>query len=155
MNKAETSEETTRRIVVEYDLPHAPAKVWRALTEPGLLAAWLMPNDMRAEVGHHFTFRTQPMPGFDGVVECDVLIVEPQRRLRYSWRGGAKPADGVGYALNTVVTWTLTPTPGGGTGLRLDHEGFTLSNDFPFQTMGKGWRGHVGASLARVLNETA
>ena len=56
---------TKQSIVVDYDLAQSPAKVWRALTEPELVAAWLMPNDLRAEVGHRFTFRAQPMPGGD------------------------------------------------------------------------------------------
>src|SRR6266545_2244486 len=56
----------TRSISMEYDLPHPPAKVWRALTEPELLAAWLMNNDMRPRVGQSFTFKDKPMPWWDG-----------------------------------------------------------------------------------------
>src|SRR5579871_6631661 len=91
-----------KSISVEYDLPHPPAKVWRALTEPELLASWLMVNDIRPVVGHAFTFKAQPMPGWDGTVQCEVIEVEPERRLRYSWSGGAEDSR-----LESVVTWTL------------------------------------------------
>lgn len=78
----------TQSISQEYDLPHPPAKVWRALTEPELLAAWLMANDMRPTVGHSFTFKQQPMPWWDGIVHCEVLEIDLHKRLRYSWRSG-------------------------------------------------------------------
>ena len=68
-------------ILVDYDLPDTPENVWRALTDPRLLEAWLMPNDIQAEVGHQFTFRTQPVPGWDGIVHCEVLEVVPLKRL--------------------------------------------------------------------------
>src|SRR5216684_6808668 len=104
----------TRSISLEYDLPHPPAKVWRTLTEPALLAKWVMSNDIEPLVGHRFTFRAEPMPWWDGIVHCEVLEVEPHRRLRYSWRsGGSSPLD-------TVVTWTLAPTQSGGTRLALE-----------------------------------
>jgi len=140
-------------IVVEYELSHAPQKVWRALTDSKLLSAWLMENDLRAEVGHRFTFRAQPMPGWDGIVHCEVLEAEPHQRLRYSWRGGVNEAEGYGGRLDTVVSWTLTPTQSGGTLLRLEHSGFLPKNAFAFETMGKGWRGHVAQRMQQVLAE--
>ena len=102
----DTDRATKRTIVVDYTLAHPPEKVWRALTESDLLACWLMENDFRPEVGHRFTFRTQPMPafGFDGIVRCEVLAVDRPHRLRHSWVGGA---------LDTIVTWTLTPKGNG------------------------------------------
>ena len=142
---------TTQSIVVEYDLPRPPEKVWRALTEPALVAAWLMASDIRAVVGHRFTFRAQPMPGWDGVVQCEMLAVEPYQRLSYSWRGGSDELDGYGGRLDTVVTWTLTPTKSGGTLLRLEHSGFTARNAFAVENMGKGWRGKVGERIAQLL----
>jgi uncharacterized protein YndB with AHSA1/START domain len=138
-------------IVVEHEFPEPPEKVWRALTEPALLSAWLMPNDIRPVVGHRFTFRAQPIAGWDGVVYCEVLAVDPPRLLRYSWRGGSDELTGYGHTLDTVVTWTLTAMPAGGTHLRLEHEGFTPKDAFAFEAMGKGWRGLLAASIARVL----
>ena len=138
----------TQAITADYDLPHPPEKVWRALTERALLARWLMANDFVAEVGHAFTFRAQPMPGWDGIVQCEVIAVEPPVRLAYTWRGGSD--DGPGGRLDTIVTWTLTPTSGG-TRLHLEHAGFTAKNAFARENMGKGWRGHIGARLAEVI----
>ena len=79
----------TQSIEVDYELPQPPEKVWRTLTEPALLARWLMQNDIKPVVGHKFTFQAEPIPGqWDGRVDCEVLAVEPLRLLRYSWQGG-------------------------------------------------------------------
>jgi len=129
-------------ISLEYDLPHPPAKVWRALTEPELLAEWLMDNDMRPLVGQSFTFRSKPMPWWDGIVKCEVLEVELHKRLRYTWRGGP---------LDTVVTWTLTPTPSGGTRLTLEQSGFVPANASAIDGATDGWRRMVGERLGKVL----
>ena len=145
----------TQAIVADYDFPQSPAKVWRVLTEPDLLTAWLMPNDIRPVVGHRFTFRAQPVPGWDGVVHCEVLDAEPHRLLRYSWRGGSRDIQGYGHVLDTVVTWTLTPTAEGGTRLHLVHEGFTPADAFAYENMGNGWRSHLAARLTRILAELA
>jgi uncharacterized protein YndB with AHSA1/START domain len=136
-------------ISLEYDLPYPPAKVWRALTEPELVAAWLMDNDLRPVVGHSFTFRAEPQPWWDGIVNCEVLEMEQHKRLRYSWRSG--PASS---PLDTVVTWTLTPTPSGGTRLGLEHSGFVRANAPAFGGAKKGWQEKVermGEVLARTI----
>ena len=67
----------TRTLVVERVMPHPPEKVWRALTQTALLEDWLMKNDFKPTVGARFAFRTQPMPHWNGVVDCEVLAVEP------------------------------------------------------------------------------
>jgi uncharacterized protein YndB with AHSA1/START domain len=115
--------------------PHPPERIWRALTDPEILATWLMPSDIRAEVGHRFQFRTKPAPGFDGIVHCEVLVADPPRRLVYTWAGG--PAR----ERPTRVEWTLTPVPEG-TRLTLEHSGFSGLGGFFLRTMlGRGW-GH-------------
>src|ERR1700750_2147458 len=120
MNTATT--EDTRSIIVEYDIPHAPSKVWRALTDSKLVASWLMPNDLRPVVGARFTFQAAPIPGvWDGVCHCEVLDVQPNERLSYTWQGGSESAQNYGHRLDTVVTWTLSPSGSGGTRLRLVH----------------------------------
>ncbi len=154
MNAAAAAAKETQSIVVEYDLPDPPEKVWRALTEPALVAAWLMPNDIKPQVGHRFTFRAAPVPGWDGIVHCEVLAVEPNRRLRYSWRGGSDKLQNYGAALDTVATWTLTPTASGGTLLRLDHDGFPLES-FAFPKMEQGWRGKIAERITLVLADLA
>ena len=136
-----------RSIHVDEFLGHSPARVWRALTDPDRLARWLMPNDFRPVLGHRFTFRTDPVPGtdFDGIVECEVLALEPERLLTISWAGGAD--------VRTTVTWRLA-AEGHGTRLFLDHEGF--EPDDPGQQlarriMGGGWRSRMFPALAAVL----
>ena len=79
-------------IVVEYDLPFPPTKVWRTLTEPELLARWIMANDIRPVVGERFTFTAEPTPWWDGKVHCEVLEVAPLERISYSWRSGPESA---------------------------------------------------------------
>lgn len=128
-------------------LPHPPEKVWRALTDPAVLAAWLMPNDFAPRVGHRFTFRTDPVPsqGFDGVVQCQVLALDPPRLLRIGWSGGP--------GLDTTVTWRLV-AEGRGTRLLLAHEGFDEedpSQQAVRRILDGGWRGHLARRLEQAL----
>ncbi|MFI6512749.1 SRPBCC domain-containing protein [Streptosporangium sp. NPDC050855] len=127
-------------------LAHPPRKVWRALTDPDLLARWLMPGDFKPVVGHRFTFRTEPRPnrGFDGVVHCEVLDLEPERLMRISWCGGG---------LDTTVTWTLE-AEGRGTRLLLEHAGFDPDDPIQQSTyviLDGGWRSHVLSRMEKVL----
>ena len=139
-----------RDIVVEDVLPHSPEKVWRALTTSELIGRWLMPNDFKPVVGHRFTFKTQPMGGWDGIVHCEVLEVEPNRRLVYSWKGGSDDNPKYGSRLDSVVTWTLSPEKGG-TRLRLVHAGFrSPGNDFVYDAMKSGW-GHIMGRIAEII----
>ena len=108
--------ETPQDIVLDYELDEAPEKVWRALTRPELVAAWLGPNDIEAEVGRRFSL--EPTPGKP--VDCEVLEADPERRLSYLWR----EADERGGAVDSTVTFEVTPTPLGGSHLRLVHSGF-------------------------------
>lgn len=102
-------------IRIEKSYPHPVERVWRAISTRDGLEAWLMPNDFEARVGHRFTFRTDPAPGFDGIVDCEVLRLEERRLLSFSWRGG--PGD-------TVVTIELASTGNGGTTLTMEQSGF-------------------------------
>jgi len=137
------------QIVVEYAFPQTPAKVWRALTEPELLAGWLMPNDIAPVVGHRFNFRAQPMGDWNGVVDCEVLEVVPGQKLVYAWNGGSAKNESYGHKLETTVTWTLEAAASGGTVLKLVHHGFH-PDDFAFKMMGQGWNSK-GAAIERVL----
>ena len=134
-------------VEVDEFLPHPPERVWQALTDPALLARWLMPNDFKPVIGHVFTFRTEPVPqhGFDGVVHCTVLTLEPPRLMTFSWRSGV---------LDTVVRWSLVPE-GAGTRLLIMHDGFDDTD--PGQRMvmgilGGGWRGHLVRQLGTLLS---
>jgi uncharacterized protein YndB with AHSA1/START domain len=136
-------------IAVDQYLAHSPARVWAALTDSELLARWLMPNDFQPIVGHRFSFLTQPRPehGFDGIVHCQVLELQPERRLRLAWRGGT---------IETTVTWTLA-AEGRGTRLLLEHTGFDPDDPTHQRIaaiLSQGWRSHVLRALADLLAAT-
>lgn len=138
MNPADqTARGQSESIVMEFDLPHAPEKVWRALTDPVLLAQWLLPvADLKLETGAAFTFQAPPQPGWDGVVNCRLREVEARRKLSYTWVVGE---------IDTIVTFTLTPTSGGaGTRLSLVHSGFKPEQKQAFGGARYGWRMMVG-----------
>jgi uncharacterized protein YndB with AHSA1/START domain len=140
------------QIVVEYALPESPARVWRALTEPELLELWLMKNDIAPVAGHKFNFRSQPMGDWNGIVDCEVLEVIPERKLVYTWNGGSARNEDYGHKLETTVTWTLEPS-GAGTLLTLVHHGFH-PDDFAFKMLGQGWK-NKGAAIERALGGIA
>ena len=126
-----TERSQTESISFEFDLPHSPEKVWRALTEPALLAEWLLPVfDLKLERGAAFTFKTQPVAGWDGVVQCRIAELETHRKLSYDWDVGD---------MDTVVTFTLTPTASG-TRLNLVHSGFKPDQKKNFGGARYGWK---------------
>ena len=136
-----TAPSQTETISLELDLPHPPQKVWRALTDPALLAEWLLPVfDLDLEPGATFTFRRDPLPGWDGVVHCRVLEIEAQSKLRYAWVVGA---------MDTVVTFTLTPSTSG-TLLSIEHAGFEPEQKRNFAGARYGWK-TMGDKLVGVL----
>lgn len=117
---------------------HPQQLVWDYLTKPELLSQWLMESDFKALVGHKFMFNTKPKVkvGFDGMIYCEVLKVEPITLLSYSWKGG--PGKGK-ITLDSVVTWTLTQK-NDGTELMLEHTGFVgFKNLLSYLIMNKGW----------------
>jgi uncharacterized protein YndB with AHSA1/START domain len=125
---------TTRSVVIEKELPHPPEKIWRALTEGPLIKEWLMENDFQPVEGHSFTLRMQPMPNWNGVIDCQVLVVEPHKKLSYSW--GA-------FGLGTVVAFTLEPTSSG-TLLRMEQSGFRSDQDANYKGAQYGWKNFIG-----------
>ncbi len=137
---SDTAMRTTRDIVVEQVFPHAPAKVWQALTEAGAMSRWLMQAEgFEAVVGKRFTFKTTPAGQWDGTIECEVLEVVPGERFVYAWRGGHESNVGYGSRLDTRVTFTLR-AQGSGTLLRVVHSGFEMPrNETAYQNMSGGW----------------
>ena len=132
--------QATRAVVVERRVPHSLDKVWRALTQGPLLEAWLMANDFEPVVGHRFTFRMPAMQGWNGVTDCEVLSVEPQRELSYTWNAsGDEAADG----LKTVVTWTLEPQDGGVL-VRMAQSGFRPQDQRNEMGARYGWERNLG-----------
>jgi uncharacterized protein YndB with AHSA1/START domain len=116
----------TEPVVIECDLPDPPEKVWRALTEANLLAAWLMPNDLRPAVGAQFRLRPQSEEGDSAPIECEVLEAEPARVLR--WQQSERDEQS-GTSVHSIVTFELSGMPNGGTHLRLVHDGFARSTE--------------------------
>ena len=125
----------TRSVVIERDFAHAPDKIWRALTQPHLIAEWLMKNDFVPTVDHRFT-----LTGDWGSVDCKVLEIEPQRALAYSW-------DAMG--LESVVSWTLTPSAAG-THVRMEQAGFRPDQQQAFAGAKFGWQKFL-ANLDEVV----
>lgn len=132
----------TRSVVVEREMAHPPEKIWRALTESFLMEEWLMSNDFQPVVGHRFTFRAAPVPGWNGIIESEVMVVEPYARLAYSWGT---------MGMENAVTWTLTPTEGG-TRLRMEQSGFRADQEQNYKGATYGWRRFIG-NLERVVEE--
>ena len=137
----------TDAISFEFDLNHAPEKVWRALTDPALLTQWLLPvvgSKLELAPGADFTLKTQPYPGWDGTVNCKMLAIEPQKKLSYTWT--------VPF-LDTVVTFTLTPTASG-TRLNLVQSGFKSDQKREFGGARYGWN-MMGGKLVDLLAKTS
>src|SRR5215813_14135944 len=141
-----TERSQTESISFEFDLQHAPEKVWRALTDPVLLAEWLLPVvDHKLEPGAAFTFKAPPQHGWDGIVNCRMREIEAQRKLSWAWVVGN---------IDTVVTFTLTPTGvgGGGSGTRLSivQSGFKPDQKQAFGGARYGWK-MMGGKLVELL----
>ena len=119
----------TRSVVIEREFAYPPEKLWRALTQPHLIADWLMKNDFAPVVDRHFT-----LSGDWGSVDCRVLEIEPNTALSYTW-------DAMG--LESVVTWTLTATAKG-THLRMEQSGFRPDQQQAYQGAKYGWQQFFG-----------
>ena len=135
MNQTSTE---TLSVVVERELAHPPEKIWRALTQPQLIEEWRMKSDFKPDVGHRFNLHGD----WGGVLDCEVLA-EPNKTLSYTW--GA-------YGLESVVTWTLTPTSTG-THLRMEQSGFRPDQQQAYQGAKGGWP-QFFANLEQLLART-
>jgi uncharacterized protein YndB with AHSA1/START domain len=122
-------------VVVEREMPFPPAKIWRALTQPHLIEEWLMKNDFQPVTGHPFSLRADW-----GAVDCQVVAVEPNKTLSYTWAA---------YGLESVVTWTLTPTSTG-SHLRMEQSGFRPDQQQAYQGAQYGWQ-QFFTNLEQVL----
>lgn len=121
-------------INIERFYPYPIEKVWNAIATSEALSEWLMPNDFKLKIGHKFTFKTKPQPGFDGIVKCKVIDFEVPTRLSFTWQGGPlkKP---------TTVTFNLKSTKEG-TVLHFKHSGFEgFINQYIVRfILGSGWK---------------
>jgi uncharacterized protein YndB with AHSA1/START domain len=126
--------------VIEKELPHSPEKVWRALTQGPLIKEWMMDSDFQPVVGHRFQFRSTPVPNWNGIIDSEVLVVEPNQKLSYSWGS---------MGLESVVVWTLAATEGG-TLVRMEQSGFGPDQDHAYKGATYGWKNFV-ERLERVV----
>jgi uncharacterized protein YndB with AHSA1/START domain len=133
------SDTQTRTVVVEREVPFAPEKIWRALTQPHLIEEWLMKNDFKLAADHRFTLR-----GDWGSVDCKVLTLEPNKSLSYTWGG---------MGLDSTVTLTLTPTPAG-THMRMEQTGFKADQPQAYNGATFGWKKFL-ANLEQLLGKEA
>jgi uncharacterized protein YndB with AHSA1/START domain len=144
MTPTDEARAETKTLAMEFDLKHPPQKVWRALTDPVLLTEWLLPVfDLELAKGAAFTFKTEPHPGWDGVVNCKILEIDEPRKISYAW---AVPF------LDTVVTFTLAPTAAG-TRLSLVQSGFKPEQKQEFGGAKYGWK-MMGERLVELLART-
>ena len=137
-----TQAEIPQTLVVEKLFAHAPEKVWRALTESPLVAQWLMKNDFEPVVGKKFQFRADPVPNWNGVIDCKVVAIDEGKTLAYSWAT---------MGTETMVTFTLTPT-GAGTHVRVEQAGFNPENKAAIGGANYGWQSFLG-KLGTVVGE--
>jgi uncharacterized protein YndB with AHSA1/START domain len=135
MNTATTE---TLTVTVEREIPYPPEKIWRALTQPHLIEEWLMKSDFKPVADHRFSFRADW-----GSVDCQVLSIEDGKTLSYTWAA---------MGLDSVVTWTLTPS-GTGTLLRMEQSGFRTDQKQAFHGARFGWQKFL-ASLEQALART-
>lgn len=125
---------TTRSLVIEKEMPYPPEKIWRALTEGTLIKEWLMDNDFQPVVGHRFSFRAAPMPNWNGIIDGEVLVIEPNKKLSYSWSSAG---------LESVVVWTLAATKSG-TLVRMEQSGFRADQEANYRGANYGWQKFIG-----------
>jgi uncharacterized protein YndB with AHSA1/START domain len=138
------------RIVRDY--PHPPAKVWRAVTDPELIPLWTAtgaggrPEGFSTVVGTKFRLVAKPKPGWNGIVDCEVLEVQEPSLLRYSWTG-----DEGGDV--TEVVYRLEPNAGG-TRFTYEHTGFTgMGGIFMAKLLGSVRRKMLRVGLPAVLDD--
>jgi uncharacterized protein YndB with AHSA1/START domain len=134
----------TRSVIVEKQFPHPPEKVWRALTESSLIEQWLMKNDFQPNTGHAFQLRMDPVPNWNGIIDCKVVAVEPNRTLSYTWGT---------LGMESLVTFTLTPTDTG-THVRVEQAGFRPDQEANYKGAQYGWNKFMGG-LERVVGQLA
>jgi uncharacterized protein YndB with AHSA1/START domain len=137
-----TTDTSTRSVIVEKEFPHAAAKVWRALTESELIEQWLMKNDFEPTAGRAFTLRMDPVPNWNGVIDCKVVTIDEGKTLAYSWAT---------MGTETMVTFTLTAT-GAGTHVRVEQAGFNPENKAAIGGANYGWQSFLG-KLDTVIGE--
>ena len=139
-----------RNIRLERHYPFPPERVFRALSDSDAMAEWLMPNDFQPKLGHKFQFKSKPQGNWNGITDCEVIELDPPRRLAYTWSGQHK--DGKGKALrHTIVRWSLFAERGG-TRLVLEHDGFEGWGEVAVSfILGMGWKKMMKTRMLGII----
>jgi uncharacterized protein YndB with AHSA1/START domain len=139
-------------IRIACDYPHPPAKVWRAVTDPALIPLWTATgaggraDGLRPVVGTKFQLIGKPTPGWNGIVDCEVLEVSDGSLLRYSW------TDTSSGDVSDVL-YRIEPHAGG-TRFTYEHTGFTgIGGFFMARLLGHVRRKMLTVGLPAVLND--
>lgn len=140
--------DSLRSIVFQHQMPYPPERIWRALTEAPLIAQWLYDNDFQPAAGHRFNFRGKPRPHWNGIIDGQVLFVEPNKRLLYDWNASGEEAE---QGLKTVVAWTLTRVDGDATLVRMEQSGFRSEDEAKGPSY--GWE-RLFTNLERVIGSS-
>jgi uncharacterized protein YndB with AHSA1/START domain len=158
-----------RTIALKTSLSYPPAVIWRALTDSSILGRWFMENDIVPELHHAFTFHMAPQKGWDGITHCEIIALEPEKSISYTYRGEAtgekalacagihsdkadKMTKGIFTQLDTVVTFTIAPTCGG-TLLSLKQSGYKgLKLVLISYIMEMGWKKQLNKKLPAALS---
>ncbi|MFS0728195.1 SRPBCC family protein [Paenibacillus sp. 1P07SE] len=114
-------------------------KLWTAITDASKLEKWVLPNNFKPVVGYQFQFRNQPNEYWDGIIDGEVLVVDPPNRLSYSWAVGEE---------KHTVNWTLRDLGDGNVNLHLEQTGF--SNPYGLAGAKQGWSAW-SAELEKLL----
>ncbi len=162
----------TRTIKLKQFLPFSPEIVWLALTDQKLLGSWFMENNLEPIRGHYFTFRMKPQKGWDGITHCEIISVEPQTHISYTYRGEAtgekalacagihsdkadKMTKGIFTKLDTILSFTLEPTCGG-TILSMEQSGYKGPKLILISLiMQMGWKKQLRKKLPKALEQFA
>lgn len=137
--------EAAQTVTIERDFAHPAERLWRALTQPHLIAEWLMKNDFAPVVGHRFNLSGE----WGGVLDCEVLEVEPERSLSYRWD---YVHEDPAFDLRSVVSFELEPIAGG-TRLKMEQTGFRPEQKQASGGARYGWAqnfGKLDELLARI-----
>jgi uncharacterized protein YndB with AHSA1/START domain len=133
-------------VSLDFQFTSSIEKVWNALTDSDTLAKWIWSNDFKPVVGHEFQFRAEPNEWWDGIVNCEVLVVEEPHTLSYTWHSAGE---------GTTVTWTLSKESDGKVHLHLGQSGFseeTKARQGAIEGAKYAWT-NMGSQLEKVLAE--
>ncbi|MEV5028011.1 SRPBCC family protein [Paenibacillus sp. LPE1-1-1.1] len=129
------------KLELDFEYRTSIEKLWSAITDSSKLAKWVLENDFEPVVGHRFQFRAQPNEYWDGIIDGEVLIVDPPNRLSYTWAVGEE---------KHTVNWTLQDLGEGKVNLHLDQTGFSNVQGLEGARYGwSNWSGELEKLLAQ------